>query len=492
MTLKTVPEIRVTAVNDQSICNDGDYVLYWMTANRRTRWNYSLDRAVELCIELGKPLLILEALRCDYRWASDRLHRFVIEGMADNKAMLADLPVRYYPYLEIEPGAGKGLLESLAEKACVVVADEFPCFFLPRMVSAVGKRLNVRLEQVDSNGILPLRLACKAFSRAYDFRRFLQKNGRDWLQQAPKKSAFVGVELPAAPSIPRPILERWPEATDKQLSAENLSVYPIDHDVRVAEFSGGRGAAEAALDQFLNDRLARYAEQRNQPSSNAASGFSPYLHFGHLSAHEVVAAVLDSESWSPANLSEKNKGAREGWWGLSSNAESFLDELISWREVGYNFCFHNENYDQYESLPDWSRKTLEEHADDEREHLYDLDQFETAGTHDFLWNAAQRQLVKEGRMHNYLRMLWGKKILHWSASPQAALETMIQLNNKYAVDGRNPNSYSGIFWVLGRFDRAWQERPIFGKVRYMTSESTARKLKVKAYLEKYGPQLSLF
>jgi deoxyribodipyrimidine photo-lyase len=169
--------------------------------------------------------------------------------------------------------------------------------------------------------------------------------------------------------------------------------------------------------------------------------------------------------------------------------ESFLDELITWREIGFNMCWQREDYDQFASLPEWSKQTLAEHGDDPRQYVYGLEEYEAAATHDELWNAAQRQLVRDGRIHNYLRMLWGKKILEWSASPQEALGTMIELNNKYALDGRDPNSYSGIFWVLGRYDRAWgPERPIFGKVRYMSSENTARKLSVRGYIEQYGPE----
>ncbi|MEQ9323841.1 MAG: deoxyribodipyrimidine photolyase, partial [Polyangiaceae bacterium] len=174
-------------------------------------------------------------------------------------------------------------------------------------------------------------------------------------------------------------------------------------------------------------------------------------------------------------------------WGMSAGAEAFLDELVTWREVGLNMCFHRDDYDQLESLPDWAKKTIAEHADDERPVLYDLDQLDAAETGDEIWNAAQRQLVRDGRMHNYLRMLWGKKIYGWSPSAADALDVMIELNNRYAVDGRDPNSYSGIFWVLGRYDRAWgPERPIFGKLRYMTSDSTRKKLRLKGYLAKHG------
>ena len=183
----------------------------------------------------------------------------------------------------------------------------------------------------------------------------------------------------------------------------------------------------------------------------------------------------------------RGAGSREGWWGAAPEVESFLDELITWREVGYNMCALTDNFDQYESLPEWARTTLEQHAGDPREYIYTLEEFESAATHDELWNAAQNQLVREGRIHNYLRMLWGKKIFEWSPSAPEALDVLIELNNKYALDGRNPNSYSGIFWCLGRYDRAWgPERPVYGKIRYMSSDNTARKVKVKDYVAHYN------
>ena len=173
--------------------------------------------------------------------------------------------------------------------------------------------------------------------------------------------------------------------------------------------------------------------------------------------------------------------------GDERGGRGVLDELITWREIGYNMTHREDDYDQYESLPDWARQTLEEHVEDEREYVYSLEEFEQARTHDELWNAAQSQLVRDGHIHNYLRMLWGKKILHWTDNPVDALEIMIELNNKYGVDGRDPNSYSGIFWCLGRYDRGWAEREIFGKVRYMTCKSTRRKYSVDDYIEEYAP-----
>ena len=267
----------------------------------------------------------------------------------------------------------------------------------------------------------------------------------------------------------------------------DLSSLPIDHTVGPIAERGGAAAAREALEIFLDRSLDRYGDQRNHPDAEAASELSGYLHFGHLSVHEIFDALARRESWSPRKLSGDAKGARSGWWNLPPAVESFLDELVTWRELGYGFCFHRPDYADFEALPDWAQKTLADHEEDERPAVYDLEAFEKAETHDTIWNAAQRELVARGRIHNYLRMLWGKKILHWSRSPREALAIMIELNNKYAIDGRDPNSYNGIFWVLGRFDRAWgPERPVFGKVRYMTSESTRRKLRLKGYLEKWG------
>ena len=221
---------------------------------------------------------------------------------------------------------------------------------------------------------------------------------------------------------------------------------------------------------------------------DVTSGLSPYLHFGHISAHEIFHRILRKEDWRvEKSMEKKTDGRRSGWWGMDENAEAFLDQLITWRELGFNMCRNNPDYDRYGSLPQWALDTLGAHASDPRPYGYSLEDFEKGATHDPLWNAAQSQLVHEGRIHNYLRMVWGKKILHWTRSAPEALDIMIHLNNRYALDGRDPNSYSGIFWVLGRYDRAWgPERPVFGKVRYMSSKNTARKIRTKDYVNKYG------
>ncbi len=484
-----VPPERVRIARDLPPRIERSYVLYWMIAARRLQGNFALDRAVQWACDLTKPLVIFEPLRAGYPWASDRLHKFVLEGMAENRRRAADAQVVYYPYVEPRHGEARGQLEAFAKDAAVVVTDDYPAFFLPRMVAAAAERLDVRMEAVDGNGLYPMRATSQVFVTAYSLRRHLQRELPRYLDDSPSLAPLAERSLPSATQLPTEITQRWPAATDVQLSASRdmLAALPIDHSVGPAAFTGGSAAAEHALERFLDQRLDRYADERNIPDEDVASGLSPYLHFGHLGVHQVFRAVAERETWDRSRLPAKGNGSREGWWGMSAAAEGFLDELITWREVGFNFCAHREDYDRYESLPEWAKASLAKHAGDPRAFSYSLETFEQARTHDELWNAAQRQLVRDGRLHNYLRMLWGKKILEWSESPQSALATMIELNNKYAVDGRDPNSYTGIFWVLGRYDRPWApERPIFGVIRYMSSDNTRRKVSVKDYLRRYA------
>lgn len=480
--------MRVNAVNGAPVRAGARHVLYWMIAARRTRWSFALDHAIAEAAARKLPLLVVEPLRAGYPWASDRLHRFVLDGMADNAAAFAAAGVTYLPYVEPAPGAGRGLIEALAARAALVVTDEYPAFFLPRMVAAAGAGLDVRLVQVDGNGLLPLRAHGRAFPTAAAFRWHWQKIIHPHLVSAPAAAPLA--DLPAGvrgAEIPADVLRRWPAATPALLRGEGLDALPIDHTVAPVDYRGGSAAAAAALRGFLADRLERYADARNQPDADAASGLSPYLHFGHQSAHEAIHGAWQHAGWDPSRAADRATGGREGWWGLPPAEESFLDEIFTWRELGFGFAFHRPDYDQYESLPPWARATLEAHARDPRPHVYTLDELAAARTHDPLWNATMRQLRGEGRIHNYLRMLWGKKILEWSRTPRAALAALVELNNRYAVDGRDPNSYSGIFWTLGRFDRPWgPERPVFGTIRYMSSASTARKVRLRNYLARWA------
>jgi deoxyribodipyrimidine photo-lyase len=450
-------ELRITHANDRPLRVKGDHVLYWMIAARRSTFSFALDPALALAKQVARPLLVLEALRAGYRWASDRHHRFVIDGMADNAKAFARAGITYMSYVEPEPGAGKGLVEALAKRACAIVTDESPGFFLPHMVAALAARVDVRVDLVDGCGVYPLRAFPRQFVVARSFRKAWHEVPQ--LSQMPA-SHLRAPKLAKDADVPGAILRRW-----KSASIEDI---PIDHAVAPVPYAGGSEAARETLEAFVDHRLARYAE-RSHPDADAASGLSPYLHFGHISAHEIVARV-------------------------GPHAEQFLDELITWRELGFNFCFHRRDIDKLSALPAWAQATLAKHAKDPRLERYTLAELAAAETGDPVWNAAQRQLLVEGRIHNYLRMLWGKKILEWSASPKEALANMIELNNKYAVDGRDPNSYNGILWTLGLFDRPWgPERKIFGTVRYMSSTATVKKLRMKQYMARWSdaPKLQL-
>lgn len=485
-----LPEFRVVAANEAEARADGEFVLYWMVMARRTHYSYALDRAIEWSRALGKPLVVLEALRVAYPWASDRFHRFAIDAMADNAKRFGKAGIFHHPYVEPAPGAGSGLLQALAARACVVVTDEFPDFFLPRMLAAAAPRLPVRVEAIDGNGILPLRAAPKAFSHAHHFRRFLQRELRPHLARAPAADPLRRLDLPRLDALPADILQRWPAASDGLLRGApgSLAALPIDHDVPPVDFRGGPEHGRKVLGSFVNDRLQRYANGRNQPQEDAASGLSPYLHWGFVSPHQVLHDVLAREEWSPERLGEKATGKREGWWGVSANSEAFLEEFITWREVSYNSAFWINGHDEYDSLPAWALATLRKHAGDPRDHLFTREQLELGHSYDRLWNATQGQLRVDGRIHNYLRILWGKRFLEWTRTPREAVEMMLHINNRWALDGRNPNSVSGIFWCMGRYDRAWgPERPVYGTVRYVSSANTARKVRVGDYVARYEP-----
>lgn len=490
--MNSIPPARITNCNSNPVNTRGKFVLYWMIANRRFAWNFSLQRALQLGQQLQKPVVILEALRIQYPWASLRMHTFIMEGMKANLAFIdssAPSGVFYFPYVESAPFEQSGLLESLWKDACLLVTDDFPCFFLPAMLRLVARLIPVKMEKVDSNGLFPIHGTDQVFKTAFSFRAFLQKNLPAQLGQFPLDDPFLKFKLPKTFHPPDRLLNRWPSAA--KILNSNMDTFlkglPIDQQVRPAHQKGGSPEAKFHLNHFLKQNLSKYLESGNNPDDQVRSGLSPYLHFGHISAHEIFHELAIQEKWDPSKLSTRGGGKREGWWQMSPFAEAFLDELITWREIGYNMCSKTVNFDSFDSLPDWSKDSLKKHESDPRPYLYHLEEFEYSKTHDELWNAAQNQLREEGRIHNYLRMLWGKKILEWSPSPREALKTMIHLNNKYALDGRNPNSYSGIFWVLGKFDRPWgPERPIFGFIRYMSSVNTRKKLRLENFLLKHG------
>lgn len=480
------PSDRIRVVNTRPLNPDGAFVLYWMTTARRASWNFALEHAAELARAFGKPLVVLEALRSDYPYASDRLHAFVVQGMAANARRIGRR-ARYYPYVEPHPGDGRGLIRALSASACAIVTDDYPAFFLPRMIETAGRQSLARLEAVDTNGLIPLAAHGREFPTARGYRAFMQRELRKHTTRVPAEDPLAALPPPDGDPVPAEVRNKWPETTRAVLDDPRrlVTTLPIDHSVPPAPFEGGSDSGHRTLRTFIAERLPIYADQHNHPDANATSHLSPHLHFGHVSAHEVFAAVMTAERWTTRRLSRRAAGAREGWWGVSPSAEMFLDQLTVWREIAFNGCAWT-SARGWDAVPRWARQTLDAHLDDPRPHIYRLEELDSAATHDPIWNAAQRQLVRDGWFHGYMRMVWGKKILEWSAHPAEALERMETLMDRYSLDGRDPVSYASYRWVLGRYDRPWFERPIFGTVRYMTSESAARKLRLKTWLERYG------
>ena len=479
---------RVTSANDAPINANGDYVLYYVTAYRRSEYNHALDRAVQYSRELGRPLLVLEALRCDYRWASDRIHRFIMQGMKDSQAAFTKAGVTYYPYVEREPKEVRPLLQALAKRACAVLSDDFQAFFLPGWYRELAADFPVRFELVDSNGLMPVRAVPKMYPTAAGFRRMLQKVLPRYLERMPSASLPRASYLAGA-KVPAEVKKRWPATKPDVFVADTqtLATLHIDHTVGAANFDGGTSAGRKRLKGFLSDTLVRYQSDRNHPDRKGQSYLSPYLHHGQISAYEIFARLRRQEQWDLGSIAPRATGSREGFWGMSAAAESFFDEFVTWRELGDNTCYHRpHDYDRFESLPDWAQKTLNEHRDDPRDTIYSFDQLAAAQTSDKVWNAAQLEIQRTGSLHNYMRMLWGKRVIAWTKCPEDAIEILIELNNKYGVDGRDSNSWAGIMWCFGRYDRPWPSHPIYGKIRYMTSESTLRKLQCKEYMRQFA------
>ena len=484
-----VPTIRIGPLNAKSVRTDGRYVLYWMSSARRAGWNFALDRAIGYANELRCPLVVLETLACDSPWMNPRHAAMVFDGMTDNAKQFKRARLNYAPILAADSSSLTRALNAAMKQAAVTVTDWDVLREPAELAEALAAKSPALVERIDSNGLLPLAATDRVYPTAYAFRRFLQRSLPDYLSDLPAATPRLPARFPRMDDLPVKASRHCLVGMDRvwQDGANFVAKHSSRPDIRPVDLNGGSVAGQRVIQRFLEERINRYEEERNQPESDAASGLSPYLHHGHVSTHQVFTELAQQQKWSPDRLADRASGNREGWWGMDSSAESFLDELVTWREIGFNMCVHCGEYDQPDSLPLWALATLNEHSVDRRPHEYSLDEFRNSATHNELWNAAQRQLVDDGIVHNYLRMLWGKKILQWTPDWQTALDTMIELNNVYAVDGCDPNSYSGIFWVLGRYDRAWgPERPVFGKIRYMSSANTARKVRVRNYMQEHS------
>jgi deoxyribodipyrimidine photo-lyase len=325
------PASRLRDLNDAPIREDGRFVVYWMTAFRRLSHNFALQRAVEWAEELGQGLVLLEPLRAAYPWASERFHAFVIEGMQEHARELAEggegrSALRYYPYLEPKAGEGQGLLRALSQHASVVIADDWPCFHQPSMLAAAAKQLSCRLEAVDASCITPLAELEKTYQRAFSLRKLLHRQAPDWLQASPTEDPLAGLEGLPQPRLPREITQRWPAARlGRALSAILEEIDLPEGPGRVESLRGGSEPARERLEAWVRSGLRLYGAGRNHPDEDAASGLSPWLHFGMISPHEVLERVA---------VFARRSGLEE----VVAGAEGFADELITWRELGHQYC----------------------------------------------------------------------------------------------------------------------------------------------------------
>ena len=448
---------RVQLLNDKSPNNDGKYILYWMQMFKRTTHNHALNFAIEQANERKLPLVVYEGLKFYYPWASDRFHTFILEGVEEKRAAFEKLGIKYIFYLQKDDKSPKDTVAKIAKNAALIVTDDFPCFIIPKHNEAIVKKAEIPVYAVDSNGVIPMSRFEKEEYAAYTIRPKIKRILSDYLkpfeeEKVKIKAGNLKIDCPDT------------EVTEKNI-AKLVSECAIDHSVKPSNvYYGGTANGRKRLKLFLKNILSDYDKGRNKPEKDGSSRLSSYLHFGFLSSLEIALAVKDSDA-------------------PQESKDAYLEEIIVRRELSYNFTRFNSDYDSLKSLPDWVQKTMREHIDDKREVVYSLEEMENCQTYDELWNASQREMNVTGEIHNYVRMLWGKNVIAWSKSYEEAFAILEHLNNKYCLDGRNPNSYAGILWCFGKHDRPWMERPVFGKMRYMTTNSTGKKFDSKKYIE---------
>ncbi len=455
--------LRAAPLNDLRIQPEGEFVLYWMQSTQRLEENWALRYATLEADRLGKPLIIYQGLNPHYEHANDRTHAMILGNAVELAARAEATGYTYLFHLRHTIAGDSRVVDRLAQRAVLVVTDAFPTAGVDARSARVAGRVWCRMVAVESHAVVPAAAFQKEEFAARTIRPKIAKL-RDLslepVQDAPPRKA-VSAALRRSLDVDALALDRI------DVPAE-IARCEVDHAVRrVSDTAPGLTAARARLTAFCGDALLNYSERRNDPGDpDGSSRLSPYLHFGQISAAEVA------------------RTARER--GAPAEVEKFLDELLTWRELSLNFCVRNRAFATLEGLPNWVRENMARHAADPREHVYDLATFEAAATHHPLWNAAQRELVATGSIHNVMRMYWGKYIVLWSASYEDALRIMIQLNNKYGLDGRDPSSFGGIQWCLGKFDRPWTRRPVLGTIRYMSIDLAYKKFDARTYERRWS------
>jgi deoxyribodipyrimidine photo-lyase len=425
------------------------YILYWMQASQRAVYNHALEYAISVANERQRPLIVYFGITDNFPEANERHYRFMLEGLSETKATLKD---RFINMVIRHEAPDNGILR-MAQDASLVVVDTGYLQIQRKWREYVAAHIDCPFIQVETDIVVPIKQA--SIKEEYSAATLRPKIGavRDNylvpLEEHDLKKGSLSIDL---------------EEFDISDISSALSSLTIDRSVKpVSNLRGGTNQAQMHLADFIEHKLEKYTELRNDPNVANVSNMSPYLHFGQISPLYITLKIL-----------ETGRSARD----------AYLEELIVRRELSMNFVFYNPYYDSFYGIPSWSRKTLVEHEDDRRDYLYSLRELECAQTHDPYWNAAQREMMLAGKMHGYMRMYWGKKILEWSAKPEDAFSIALYLNNKYELDGRDTNSFAGVAWCFGKHDRPWGARTIFGNIRYMSAGGLKRKFDADSYASK--------
>ncbi len=423
-------------------------VVYWVSRDQRVYDNWALLFAQQIAIEKKKELVVVFSLVPEFLDATLRQYDFMIKGLMEVEKELEKYSIPFFllpgdPVIEIPK-----FINDI--NAGNLISDFDPLKTKRKWKEKVLKQISIPFYEVDAHNIVPcLYVSQKREFGAYTIRPKIQKNLPGFLDRFPNLK-----KMKSSSSI----------SSDKINWKEVYSSLKVNENVKPVEWIiPGEKAAQKTLKDFIENKINNYSDLRNDPNADVLSNLSPYLHFGQISAQRVALTI--NELKNPAVT------------------ESFLEELIIRRELSDNFCYYNSGYDSFDGFPDWAKTTLNVHKKDEREFVYSTKQFEEANTHEDLWNAAQNELVNTGKLHGYMRMYWAKKILEWSKSPEEALRIAIYLNDKYELDGRDPNGYAGCAWAIGGVhDRAWTERPVYGKIRYMNRNGAKRKFDIEKYI----------
>lgn len=436
------------------ILYSGGPILYWMDRDQRVNDNWALIYAQELSIKYKSPFAVIFCLYPEFRNLNSRQYEFMLNGLVK---IDSSLKKKNIPFYILTGNPSETLPEFInTNKIGILISDFSPLKNVKLFKEKISKKINIPFYEVDTHNIVPVWVASdKLEFGAYTIRPKIKRNLSEYLETFPQiKKQKYNWEI-RCPEINWNYLKKY-----LRLKTDATELTWL---------KSGEDEAIKLMKLFINKKLKHYSFSRNDPNQDGQSNLSPYLNLGQISSQRIALEVIKVET---------NKVSKE----------AFLEELIIRKELSDNFCYYNPNYDSFNGFPNWAKETLNKHRYDKREYIYTLRQFEEAETHDSLWNAAQIEMLEKGKMHGYMRMYWAKKILEWTRHPEDALNIATELNDKYELDGNDPNGYTGIAWSIGGVhDRAWGERNVFGKIRYMNYSGCKHKFDVKSYIKKFIP-----